>query len=65
MDSIKVLLVEDHERTRLGIQLVLENTEGIDLIAQAENGKKGVDLALNIKPDVILMDIGLCARYRT
>ena len=59
MDSIKVLLVEDHEMTRLGIQLVLENTEGIDLIAQAENGKKGVDLALNIKPDVILMDIGL------
>ena len=59
MDSIKVLLVEDHEMTRLGIQLVLENTEGTQLIAQAENGKKGVELALNIKPDVVLMDIGL------
>lgn len=59
MDSIKVLLVEDHEMTRLGISLVCENTEGLELIAQAENGKKGVELALNLHPHVVLMDIGL------
>ena len=59
MDNIKVLLVEDHEMTRLGISLVCENTEGLELVAEAENGKKGVDLALKLQPDVILMDIGL------
>lgn len=59
MDSIKVLLVEDHEMTRLGISLVCENTEGLELIGQAENGKKGVELALKFHPDVVLMDIGL------
>ena len=59
MDNIKVLLVEDHEMTRLGISLVCENTEGLELVAEAENGKKGVDLALKLQPDVVLMDIGL------
>lgn len=59
MDSIKVLLVEDHKMVRLGLSLVLENTEGIDLIAEAEDGKKGIELALKLNPDVVLMDIGL------
>ena len=59
MDNIKVLLIEDHEMTRLGIALVCENTEGIELTAQAENGRKGVELALKLHPDVVLMDIGL------
>ncbi len=59
MDSIKVLLVEDHTMVRLGLSLVFENSEGIDLIAQAENGKKGVELALKLTPNVVLMDIGL------
>lgn len=59
MDSLKVLLVEDHKMVRLGLSLVFENTEGIDLIAEADNGKKGVELALKLNPDVVLMDIGL------
>ena len=59
MDNVKVLLVEDHEMTRLGISLVCENTEGIELIAQAEDGKKGVETALKLHPDIVLMDIGL------
>ncbi len=59
MDSIKVLLIEDHEMTRLGISLVCENTAGLELIAQAENGRKGIELALKLRPDVVLMDIGL------
>lgn len=59
MDSIKVLLIEDHEMTRLGIALVCENTDGLELISQADNGKSGVELALKLNPDVVLMDIGL------
>ncbi len=59
MDSIKVLLVEDHTMVRLGLALVFENAEGIELVGEAENGKKGVELALELKPDVVLMDIGL------
>ena len=59
MDNIKVLLVEDHEMTRLGISLVCENTEGLELIAQAENGRQGIELTDKLHPDVVLMDIGL------
>lgn len=59
MESLKVLLVEDHPMVRLGLSLVFEKTNGINLVAEAEDGKKGVDLALELKPDVVLMDIGL------
>ncbi len=59
MDGIKVLLVEDHKMVRLGLSLVFENTDGFDLIGEAENGKQGVDMALKLNPDVVLMDIGL------
>ena len=59
MDCIKVLLVEDHTMVRLGLSLVFENSKDINLIGEAENGKKGVELALKLNPDVILMDIGL------
>lgn len=59
MDSVKVLLVEDHKMVRLGLSLVFENTEGIDMIGEVDNGKKGVELALKLCPDVVLMDIGL------
>lgn len=59
MDSLKVLLVEDHKMVRLGLSLVFENTDGIDLVGEADNGKKGVELALEHNPDVVLMDIGL------
>ncbi|MDD3237689.1 MAG: response regulator transcription factor [Candidatus Gastranaerophilales bacterium] len=59
MDKIKVLLVEDHTMTRLGLSLVLAKSENIELIGEAEDGKQGVELAKKLVPDVILMDIGL------
>lgn len=57
--TIKVLLVEDHTMIRMGTALVIEKTDGIELIDEAEDGRKGVDKALELLPDVILMDIGL------
>lgn len=57
--NIRVLLVEDHTMTRMGLQLVLEKAEDIELIAEAEDGQVGIKLALQLEPDVILMDIGL------
>jgi len=57
--TIKVLLVEDHTMTRMGLQLALEKIEDIELIGEAEDGEKAVDMAKQHTPDVILMDIGL------
>lgn len=59
MDCLNVLLIEDHKMVRLGLSLVFENTPDINLIGEADNGKSGVELALKLKPNVVLMDIGL------
>ena len=57
MNNIKVLLVEDHTMTRMGLTLVLEKAEGIELVAEAEDGLSGVEMANRFAPDVILMDV--------
>ncbi|MBR5303723.1 MAG: response regulator transcription factor [Candidatus Gastranaerophilales bacterium] len=54
-----ILLVEDHEFTRLGLAMKIENTPGYNLVAQATDGAQGVMMASQYNPDVILMDIGL------
>lgn len=57
--QINILLVEDHELTRLGLAAKIENTPGFNLVAQATDGIEGVNMASEYNPDVILMDIGL------
>ena len=57
--NIKVLLVEDHIMARMGTAIFIQNTEGLELIGQAEDGLQAVTMASELNPDVILMDIGL------
>ncbi|MBO9128328.1 response regulator transcription factor [Bacillus sp. 165] len=54
---IKVLLVDDHEMVRMGVSAYLSTQADIIVIGEAENGKKGIELALSLKPDIILMDL--------
>ena len=56
---IDVLLVEDHELYRMGLTMLLDKADGINLAAQAADGIDGIKKAREISPDVILMDIGL------
>jgi len=56
---ISVIIVEDHEFTRMGLKLSLEALPGIKVIGEAENGEEGVEKARELKPDVVLMDIQL------
>lgn len=56
---INVLLVEDHELYRMGLSMLLDKTEGINLVAEASDGIEGVRKAREFAPNVILMDIGL------
>ena len=58
-EKIKVLLVEDHAMVRMGLQVCLSQSDRVELIGEAEDGLKGVDMAKRLIPDVILMDIGL------
>lgn len=57
--DVNILLIEDHEFTRMGLAMKIENTPGYNLVAQATDGVEGVMMASKYNPDVILMDIGL------
>ncbi|MEO1772775.1 MULTISPECIES: response regulator transcription factor [Enterococcus] len=54
---IRVLLVDDHEMVRLGVSSYLSIQSDIEVVGEAENGEEGYDKALNLRPDVILMDL--------
>ena len=54
---IKVLFVDDHEMVRIGISAYLSAQPDIEVVGEASNGREGVKLALELRPDVILMDL--------
>ena len=52
-------MVEDHKLLRVGLKSLFEDFEDIKVISEAETGKEAVEKAKVIKPDIILMDVGL------
>lgn len=56
-DRIRVVLVDDHGVVRRGLRGYLELLDDIEVIGEAENGLQGIDVAAELDPDVILMDI--------
>ena len=59
MDSIKVLIVDDHALFRRGIAAVLANQEGLEVVGEAADGLEAIEKAKKIAPDVILMDLNM------
>lgn len=53
---IKVVIVDDHEMVRIGVSAYLSAQPDIEVIGEAENGAEAVEKALNLRPDIILMD---------
>lgn len=58
-NPVRVIIVEDHEITRVGLRLTLEQTPDVEVIGEAADGKEAVALTMDMKPQVVLMDIGL------
>lgn len=56
---VRVLIVEDHDMTRLGLSVILGNNPEIEVADMASDGEEGVEKALKLNPDLVLMDIGL------
>jgi DNA-binding NarL/FixJ family response regulator len=59
MDTIKVLVVDDHALFRRGITTVLENQEGLEVVGEAIDGLEAIEKAKKLAPDVILMDLNM------
>lgn len=54
---IKLLLVDDHQMVRLGLSSYFSIQDDMEVIGEAEDGQEGVNQALSLRPDVILMDL--------
>lgn len=54
---IRVLMVDDHNIVREGVELLLGEIEDIELVGQARSGAQGIALAKELQPDVVLMDL--------
>ena len=57
MSTIRVLLADDHAIVRDGLKTLIEKEAGMEVIAEAENGHKAVQLAQELQPDVVIMDV--------
>jgi len=59
MGKIKVLLIDDHTLFREGLKALLERQDLIEVIGEAGCGRDGVEMAMQVDPDVILMDLNM------
>lgn len=56
---IRVLIVDDHKIVRDGLKSMLEDVPNVDVIEECGDGRSGVDRAVEARPDVVVMDIGM------
>lgn len=54
---IRILLVDDHEMVRIGVSAYLQSQKDMEVVGEASNGQEAFQMALNLRPDLILMDM--------
>ena len=56
---VRVLIVDDQEPFRMAARLVVEATDGFEVVGEAESGEDSVTMAADLEPDLVLMDVNL------
>lgn len=56
-EQVRILITDDHTMVRDGLRLILETAERMAVVGEAENGRVALQLAAELQPDVILMDL--------
>jgi len=57
--NVRVLIVDDQEPFRVAARMVVELTDGFEVVGEAETGEESVAMAADLQPDLVLMDVNL------
>ena len=57
MRKTRILLADDHMLMRMGLSALITSEKDMEVIGEAENGLQAVELALSLKPDIVIMDL--------
>src|SRR6202030_4235274 len=57
--KLRILIADDHELVRRGLASLLQSHEGWEICADAKDGREAVDKARKLKPDVVILDVGM------
>jgi DNA-binding NarL/FixJ family response regulator len=57
--AVRVLIVDDQEPFRLAARMVVDATDGFEVVGEAETGEASVEMARELSPDLVLMDVNL------
>ena len=57
--AVRVLIVDDQEPFRMAARMVVDATEGFEVVGESETGEAAVELARELSPDLVLMDVNL------
>jgi DNA-binding NarL/FixJ family response regulator len=57
--KVRVLIVDDQEPFRMAARMVVDATEGFEVVGEAETGEDSVEMARELSPDLVLMDVNL------
>jgi two-component system response regulator NreC len=59
MKRIRILLVDDHAVVRQGFKMILSAQADMEIVGEAANGREAVELAAQLKPDIVVMDVAM------
>lgn len=57
--TVKILLVDDHKILRDGLRLLIQKEQDMEVLNEADDGRKAVEMTLRLRPDVVIMDVGM------
>ena len=59
MNKLRIFLAEDHKIMRAGLRLFVNEQEDMEVVGESDNGAQAVSLAVELRPDVVIMDISM------
>ena len=59
MKKLRILLADDHIVMRTGLRALLERQPNLEVVGESENGRQAIELVDSLKPDVVVMDVGM------